>query len=449
MSRSSILARPLRSLPALLASLLAQAALAAPEVPGAAPPHPVALVGGTIHPVSGPPIEGGMLLMHQGKIVAVGTDVPLPNGTEQVDIAGKHVYPGLFAAYSNLGLTEIDSVRATIDQTETGTINPNVRAQVAFNPDSELIPVARSNGVLSALSAPRGGLISGTSAVMQLDGWTWEEMCLRPAAGMHVEWPRYGARQDWLSGAVEPADAGARDAALRAIRQALADARAYQAARQSPPAPGMPEPEFDARWEAMLPVLSGQTPLVVAADEAPQIESAVALAAAEGLQIVIYGGYEAPLCAELLVRHDVPVIISATHRLPLRSSDSYDDPFTVPLRLHEAGVRFCISTNEDAWNVRNLPYQAATAAAYGLPPDVALAAVTLYPAQILGVADRLGSLEAGKDATLLVCDGDPLEIATHVEAAYIGGRPVELSDRHKRLWEKYKEKYRRLGIENP
>jgi imidazolonepropionase-like amidohydrolase len=424
------------------------AARAAPQIPGVAPPHPVALVGGTIHPVSGPAIAGGTLLMHQGKIVAVGTDVPLPNGTEQIDVAGRHVYPGLIAAYSSLGLSEIDAVRATIDQSETGSINPNVRAQVAFNPDSELIPVARSNGVLCALSAPRGGLISGTSAVMQLDGWTWEEMALRPAAGMHVEWPRYGGRQDWMSGSVEQPDAGARDAALQSIRRTLADARAYQAARQSPAAGGV-EAEFDARWEAMLPVLAGQTPLVVAADEAPQIESAVALAAAEGLKIVIHGGYEAPLCAELLKRHDVPVIVSSTHRLPLRPSDAYDDPYTVPARLHAAGVRFCISTDEDAWNVRNLPYQAATAAAYGLPPEIALAAVTLFPAQILGVADRVGSLEAGKDATLLVTDGDPLEIATHVTAAYIGGRPVDLSDRHKRLWEKYKEKYRRLGIENP
>jgi imidazolonepropionase-like amidohydrolase len=427
-------------------SLLTAPALASPEVPGQAAGHPVALVGGTIHPVDGPVIERGTLLLHQGKIVAVGVDVPLPNGTEQIDVAGKHLYPGMIESLTNLGLTEIDSIRATQDRQETGQINPNVRAQVAFNPDSELIPVARANGVLAVVCAPAGGLISGTSALMQLDGWTWEDMTVKPAAGLHLEWPRSMPSVDWFSGTTSAVDEGARTAALAAIKQAFADARAYRAARQAAPAAG--EAPFDARWEAMLPVLEGQTPLVVQADDLRQIQSALAFAAAEKVRLILYGGYDAVLAADVLKRHDVPVVVAGVHRLPQRRSDPYDDPYTLPARLHAAGVRFCISGADDAWNVRNLPYHAATAAAYGLPPDVALRAITLAPAEIFGVADRLGSLTAGKDATFVVADGDLLEVATRVERAYIQGRPVDLSSRQTRLWEKYKEKYRRLGIQN-
>jgi imidazolonepropionase-like amidohydrolase len=416
-------------------------ALAAPEVPGRAPAHPVALVGGTLHPVSSPPIAGGVLVFDAGKIVAIGgPETHVPEGAERIDVAGRHVYPGLIECYSDLGLTEIDSVRGTLDQAETGAINPNVRAQVAFNPDSELVPVARSNGVLLAVTAPQGGTISGTSALMQLDGWTWEEMTVRAPLGLHVQWPRWTPERDWLSGSVDAPDAGARAETMKAIRQAVADARAYQAAREGAAVAGREAP-FDARWEAMLPVLAGQIPLVVEADDAEAIQTALAFAAHERLRLVIHGGYDAPQCAGLLKRHDVPVIVAGTHRLPLRPSDPYDAPFTLPARLHEAGVRFAISGNEPAWNVRNLPYHAATAAGYGLPPEVALRSITLSAAEVLGVADRVGSLDVGKDATLLVSDGDPLEIATQVTAAWIAGRPVDLSNRQKKLYEKYLQKY--------
>lgn len=427
-----------------IASLLTAPALASPEVPGKTSDKPVALVGGVIHPVDGPDIPKGTLLFHQGKIVAVGADVPLPEQVERIDVTGKHIYPGLIEAHTDLGLVEIEAVRASRDQSETGQINPNVKAQVAFNPDSELIPVARSNGVLLATTSPAGGLISGTSAVMQLDGWTWEEMTVKPNAGLLINWPRSIGSHDSFGGNVEKVDAEARNNQIRSIRQAFADARAYLTAKQSAATAGAAMPEFDARWEAMQPVFEGAIPLAVKADVAADIQSAVSFAVAERLKIIILGGYDAPHCAALLKKYDVPVIVTGTHRLPQRASEAYDEPFTVPQRLHAAGIRFCISGNESAWNLRNLPYQAATAAAYGLPPDVALKAITLYPAQILGVEARVGSLAAGKDATLIVTTGDPLEITTHVERAFVQGRPVDLSDRQKRLWEKYQEKYRRL-----
>jgi imidazolonepropionase-like amidohydrolase len=193
----------------------------------------------------------------------------------------------------------------------------------------------------------------------------------------------------------------------------------------------------------MLPVLEGELPLVVAADRVEQIQAAVAFARREDVKLILYGGYDAPHCAALLKQHRVPVIVSTVHRLPLRRGDPYDAAYTLPERLRAAGVRFSIASKNTS-NARNLPYEAAMAIGYGLPPDEALKAITLYPAQILGVADRVGSLEVGKDATLIVTDGDVLETPTHVEAAFIQGRRVDLDNRHKRLWRKYQEKYRRL-----
>lgn len=413
-----------------------QTARAHPLIPGQAPSSPVLLRGASVHPVSSPSLAKADLLLHQGKIVQVAETIEPPQGAQVIDVGGKHIYPGLIESFSNIGLVEIDAVRATRDEREAGDLNPNAKAWVAINPDSELIPVARSNGVLLALAAPVGGLIAGQSAVVQLDGWTFEEMTLRPAAALHVEWPRMSAaRRDEES---REAAGESRDRALRRLREAIADAQAYLATRKADPSRPV-----DARWEAMAPALSGQQPLIVAAEELPQIQAAVALAQEHRLNLIIYGGYDAELCAPLLKSQDVAVIVAGTHRLPLRRADAYDAAFTLPERLRAAGVRYCISGagRFGASNLRNLPYHAATAAAFGLSREEALKAITLYPAQILGVADRVGSLEAGKDATLIVTSGDPLETATQVEQAFIQGRPVDLNDRHKMLWRKYQQKY--------
>jgi imidazolonepropionase-like amidohydrolase len=426
--------------------LVTAASRAAVPVPGEVPRRPVALVGATIHTVSGGVVSGGTLIFSQGKITAVGANVSVPENAERIDLSGKHVYPGLVNARSSLGLTEIDALRATKDVAEVGPITPNVRAEVAINPESELLPVARANGVLAAVSAPSGGRISGSSALIVLDGWTWQEMTVRAPVAMHVNWPKMSVdRAPVVPDSVETKQRKERDGALRELRDAFDAARAYLRAK-SAAAGGAQAPPNDQRWEAMIPVLEGKIPLAVEADELLQIESAVEFAAREKVRLVIVGGYDSPRCAPLLKQYDVPVIVSDVHRLPRRPSEPYDDPFTLPSRLRHAGVRFCLALAPNAWDARNLPYQASTAAAYGLPPDEALKAVTLYPAQILGFADRLGSLEVGKDATLIVTDGDPLEITTNVERAYIAGRPVDLNDRQKVLYGKYSEKYRRLEL---
>ncbi|MBX3411920.1 MAG: amidohydrolase family protein [Pirellulales bacterium] len=421
---------------------------ASDEIPGAPQQKPIAIVGGTIHPVSGPDIAPGTLLLVEGKIAAIGADVPLPDDCEKIDATGKHVYPGMLHAHTQLGIVEIPAVRATVDQAETGSVNPNVKAQVAVNPDSELFPVARGTGILTALVVPGPGVIAGQTAVMNLDGWTYEEMTVRSPAALAINWPRMHPANAWYIEETSQQQLEARDRSLSLLRDTFADARSYKRAKEAHAASQGPAIDHDLRWEAMIPVLAGEVPLLVMADEVAQIQAAVAFAQRERVKLIIAGGYDAPLCAELLTRQDVPVIIAGVHRLPQRESDDYDSPFTLAERLRQAGVKFCIAGHDRHSKAQNMPYEAGTAAAYGLPKADALRAVTLSPAEILGVADRLGSLDSGKDATLFIADGDPLETPTQVEMAFIQGRRVDLSSKHTRLWEKYKEKYRRLGIEN-
>ena len=308
---------------------------------------------------------------------------------------------------------------------------------MAINPDSELIPVTRANGVLLTLTTPTGGLISGTSAVIQLDGWTWEDMVLRAPAALHVRWPRMIIPPNGESREEStPSPTELRDQQLKRLADFFDEARHYHQAT--------PE-HVDLRLEAMRAVLNGTIPVIARADTMAQIQAAVAFAADRNVKLVIEGGFDAPMCAPLLLEHDVPVIVSAVYRLPRRRFDPYDSAYTLPQRLHEKGIRFCISGVDrfGAANLRNLPYHAATAVAYGLPRAEAVKAITLYPAQILGVADRVGSLEVGRDATLIVADGDPLETTTHVKEAFLEGRRVNLSNRHRTLWQKYRQKYGR------
>lgn len=419
-------------------------AWASDSIPGAPQVKPIAIVGGTVHTVSGEVIEGGVVVFDKGRIVAVGKGAAVPAGAEVVDAKGKHVYPGLVDACTDLGLTEIESIRATRDTAETGSVNPNVRAERAVNPDSEQIPVARANGVLLTITAPEGGTVSGLSACLRMDGWTWEEMLVRGATGMHMNWPSVsrpgggggGRRGVGGGGPGGGAEAPTEADPLRAVKNLIADSRAYAAARKADPA--FPN---DSKWNAMIPVIEGKVPIVVSADGVEAIASAVAYATKEKLKLIIVGGYDADRVAPLLKEHDVAVVISGVHRNPNRRMDPYDAPFTLAARLRDAGVKFAISSNRAAAFSRNLPYHAATAAAYGLTPDEAIRAITLSPAEIFGVADQIGSLSEGREATLFIADGNILETPTQVTAAWSAGRKVDLSSRHTRLWKKYEAKY--------
>ena len=424
-----------------LCAFVIAAAFGSVDVPAPPQTRPIALKGATIHPVSGPEIPSGTIVFDRGKIVSLGTDVPIPDGAEILDASGKHIYPGLISANSALGLTEISAVRSTVDLEETGEINPNARAASSINPDSELIPVARSNGILTALVVPEGGLLSGQSAVLRMDGWTPEEMTVRSPAAMHLRWPNMTINRDPRAPKSVEDQQKEIAKAERALRDAFAIARSYAQARKTAAA----DFKYDQRWEAMRPIFEGKLPVYVHAGTVAQMEASLAWAREMQLKIVIVGGNDAWRIAPQLKETDTPVIIALTTALPPRRDDPYDSQFGNAARLLEAGVRFCIARNgsqSEAAHERGLPFEAAMAAAFGLPRDEALKAVTLYPAQILGVADQLGSLEVGKAATLIVTTGDPLDFPTQVEAAYIDGRQIDLSNRQTRLRDKYQEKYR-------
>ena len=371
--------------------------------------------------------------------------MPVPENARIIDISGKFVYPALIEAESELGLNEISAVPATVDIIEKGEINPNVHAERAVNPDSERIPVTRANGVALAVSVPEGGLVSGLSALMMLDGWTWESMVLKAPVGMAVRWPTMLSTDTF--GAADVREKHRKQVAeqRRTIEEAFRDARSYMDARIGENTDGIPVHKTDVRWEAMIPVLRGELPVFVYAQRKREIETAVEWADREKLRMVLVGGLDAPLVADLLREKGIPVVVTPILRLPLRRDDPYDAPYTVPKRLYEAGVRFCIAGGSGYGNERNLPYHAAQARAYGLPEDAALRSVTLSVAEILGVEARVGSIAAGKDATVIVTDGDPLEIRTHTERLFIQGRDVPLTSRHTRLNDKYRERYRLIN----
>ena len=415
-------------------------AFCGPEIPGAAQKGPIALVGGLVHTISGKTIANATVLFESGKITAIGQGIQLPSDCEQVDVSNKHVYPGLIDADTTLGLVEIEAVRATIDSREVGEMNPNARAVVAFNPDSELVPVARADGVLVSHTIPRGGVISGQSALLVLDGWNAEDMALVPNLAMHLNWPRTFARRSWFRPESARDQMRERTNRLKKIRDEFEASRHYHATRTA-----NPEFPFDPRLEALSQVTGGKMPLLVRADELRQIQEAVTFAVDQDIRLVIAGGYDAAECAELLKKHNVPVIVTGTFRLPQARHAAYDAAYTLPSRLQEAGVTFCLAGFDrfSGSGVRNLPQHAGNAVAYGLSREDALRAITLSAAEILGVGDRLGSIEVGKDATLIVTDGDVLEVRTQTEMAWISGRAVDLDSRHKRLYRKYRTKYER------
>lgn len=413
---------------------------ASDQVPGAPQKRTIVLNGGTVHTVSGKTIENGMILFSGGKIKEVGTSIAIPNDAEVIDVSGKHVYPGLIDSLSSLGLIEIESVRATVDTTEIGSINPNVRAAVAFNPDSEAIPVARANGVLTSLVVPAGSFVAGKASLMMLDGWTWETMTLQPDAGMVITWPRYGAARMGRLGS-EPESSDATEDRLAPLHELIREAKAYQSARRN-----NSETDIDLRLDSMIPVLEGKIPVLAFANTLRQIQSAVAFAREYQLKLIVVGGADAVHCKDLLKESKVPVVIASVYRLPLRRDSSYDSSYVLANQLQEAGIPYCIGTDGrfGASMVRNLPYHAATSVAFGLSEEQALRSITLSAAEIFGVADRIGSLDAGKDATLFVADGNILETSTLVTAAFIQGRKVDLSSKHTQLYEKYKAKYQQL-----
>jgi imidazolonepropionase-like amidohydrolase len=417
---------------------------------------PIALVHARVHTIAGGVIEDGYVFFDRGRIERVG---PMSEGpaftatTRIIDLRGRHVSPGLISPWTQMGLGEIGAVRAMRDFAETGAVKPEVVAAVSVNPDSWLMPVARSNGVLAFGVFPQGGLVTGRASVITADGWTWEDLTVRRDAGLVVAWPVVRTiRAPWMD-LREEEQARRSQESVQRLRETFRAAAAYLAARDrslaDPSAPAVAE---DIRWEAMRGVLAPaegaeRRPVFIEAQEYEQILGAVAFAREFGLRAVIVGGRDAHLCADLLRRHDIPVIINSPLTMPRRDDSPIDEVYALPVRLREAGVRFALASGEETPHERNLPYAAAICVAHGLDHGAALRAITLDAARILGVDDRLGSIEPGKDATLIVTDGDPLEVTTHTLMAFIAGRSIDLSNKQRELADKYREKYRQRPVE--
>jgi imidazolonepropionase-like amidohydrolase len=398
------------------------------QIPAPAQHQPVAISGATIYTMTGQIIREGTIVFKDGRITMVGTDVEIPGDAVRYDARGKHVYPGLIDAYTNMGLTEIGAVDVTSDFNEHGTVNPNVRAEKAFHPESEHIPVARSHGIAVTFSSPSGGTISGLSAAMMMDGWTWEGMTLHAPLGLMIQWPVMSGSNN-----------GGREQ-LEEIEDAFRKARAYYKARvESDNHP------TDMRWEAMIPVLNREIPVVVQANDARQIQDAITWSESEDVRLIILGGRDAHYVAHHLVAKKIPVIITSVLSSPDRPWQGYDDVYSSAARLYDAGIPFAIAGEYGSANAMRLRHHAATAAGFGLPAEEAIKSITLHPAEIFGLADRIGTLETGKDATLIITDGDLLDLRTSVEQMFIRGRTIDMTDKQKNLFERYREKYLQMS----
>lgn len=408
----------------------------------------------TVHPITAAKQDDVSLLVVDGKIAAIAKNVSAPRGTRTIEGRGLHVFPGMIDSATDTGLSEISAVDVTVDTGELGEFNPQIRAAVAVNPSSEHFPVVRANGTTSMLLLPggasaRGGfgggnqkprIIQGQASMIHTDGWTWEEMEVSRGAGLQLRWPRVAtvpARFAAMAGQgnqTSYADLKKRQQdEVKQLSDFFESARRYQKAKAANDA----TLQADLKLEAMLPVLEGKRPVVIIADSERYIKEAVDFAKKEKIRMVLAGASEYGDSLALLKANGIPVIVGPTYQLPPEADMPYDYSATLPGEIFKAGVKFCFGSYGTQF-ARNLPYNVANAVAYGLPYDEAIKGLTIYPAEIWGMADRIGSVEKGKWADLIVVDKeDPLETTTNVKFMFILGREVDLESKHTKLYEKY------------
>ncbi len=403
--------------------------------------------GGTVHSLAGPDLPNGTVVITDGRITAVGAAVAVPAGARVIEAAGLHVYPGMFDGETEIGLTEIDAIPVTNDMTELGEFNPQLIAATAVHPAGEHIPVTRANGVTHVITAPlaRAGGIGGQASLINLDGWTVEEMMVRPSVGFVLNWPVITTSAGFGGGG--PGGRGGprtytdakkeHDEQVTRLEGWLENARRYDAAVKG----GQVVPR-DLKLEALSKVTRKELPLLVRVDDERWIREAVAFAGAHDVKIVILHGNEAWKVRQLLAEKKIPVVLGPTQALPTGADEAYDEAYGAAGLLVQAGVKVAIATFNSA-DSRTLPYEAGNAVSYGLSREEALKAITLRPAEIYGVADRFGTVEPGKVANLIVTDGDPLEYQTQFRNIIIAGRDVGLDNKHLELYEKYRARPRR------
>jgi imidazolonepropionase-like amidohydrolase len=412
-----------------------------------APPASYAITHAKIFPVSGTPIEDGTLLIKDGKIAAIGTEVVVPADANVIDAKGLQVYPGLFDPVTQMGLSEIGAVRATVDTTETGEFNPNVIAATAVLPSSAHIPVTRAAGITQVLAVPASGgfdsgnetnLVGGQASAIYLAGWTMDEMAIRRNAAMVIDWPGIETRTfDTTTFSMkDKAYSEAKkeyDKHVGELTDWLEQARHYAQALEKSPAGSF---DRDVKFEAMVPVVRGQVPVLVLADNARDIRNAVTFCEAQKLRMILAGGTEAWRVKDLLRSRNIPVILRPTLGEPSQEDDAYDRLMTQPAELTAAGIKIAFGSFDNSF-ARRLGQQAANAVSHGLSYEDGLKAVTLYPAQILGLDSQLGTLEVGKVACVIVTNGDPLELTTEVKYLFIKGQLTSTDNKQKELYEKY------------
>jgi imidazolonepropionase-like amidohydrolase len=396
----------------------------------------------TIHVGNGKVIENGVIKIQDGKIAEVGTGIAIPSGdVSVVDAKGKQVYPGLILASSNLGLVEMSSIRATSDAREMGELNPNIRSIVAYNADSKVINTLRSNGVLLANIVPQGEMLAGSSSVVQLDAWNWQDAAYKTDGGMHFYMPSLMARPRFGRGGfggggpqapTDPVKAGLEE--IERMKSFFREARAYAAETT--------HQETNLKFAATKGLFDKSQKLYVHANTIKQILIALDFVKEFGFEVVIVGGSESWQVADLLKQHNVSVILQQPHSLPTGEDDDVDQPYKTAAALQKAGVLFSISDDDSQTRGRNLAFNAGTAAAYGLTKEEALQAITLNAARVLGVADKTGSIEVGKDANIVISTGDILDMKSSVVTeAFIQGRKIDLTDKQKQLNDRYNQKY--------
>ncbi len=419
-------------------SLTLDLALAHDYAPGAKQKNAVLVAGGDLNTVTQGVLKDTDILLENGRISAIGKKLSPPPGAYFVDATGQQVYPGLIDPNTTLGLIEIGAARATDDQSERGQNNPDVQAHIAYNPDSEIIPTVRSNGITTALIVPSGSLLRGRSSLINLDGWTKEDAMEKENAALHLSWPRVSIITAWWMEQSAEDQKKENEENRKRLEEVFEQAKSYYIAKKADP-----KLPVDSRWEAMTSVFDKVLPVFIHCNDMRQIELAVDFAKKYELRIAIVGGAETYKAAKILNENNIPVIIEQTQQMPMRNDDPYDLAYTLPRLLSDAGVKYCLSQSA-SWATRNLPFQAGQAAAYGLSKEEALRSITLSTAEILGVEKELGSLEVGKKATLVVSKGDILDHLTNqVTYMFIDGRQVDLDNKHKELYRKYQEKITR------
>ena len=428
----------MRTLKILILTLCVSVISFAQQTPGDKQTTAITIEGATAHLGNGNVIENALIMFENGTLTFVGSaNTKIARKGTIIDAKGKHVYPGFIAPNSTLGLVEVDAVRATNDDDEVGAMNPHIRSLIAYNTESKVVESMRPNGVLMAQITPRGGRISGTSSVVQLDAWNWEDAAIKTDDGIHLNWPSTYSRGRWWLGEPNVLKENKNYAKeIQELTNYFAQSKAYNANKTSPK---------DLPFEALEGLMDGSKKLFVHVDNEKGITDAINFAKAENIKhLVIVGGYEANNVVDLLKENNIPVLLQRIHSRPNGDDHDYDLPYKLATQLVKAGILVGLENAGDMerMNTRNLPFLAGTTVAYGLSKAQALSLITLNTAKILGVDDKVGSLEVGKDATLFISQGDALDMRTNkLDQAFIQGRNISLETHQTELYKRYSKKY--------